>query len=264
MIRQEKVLSIVNEHHYKPDYFASNVINRHSKTIGMIVPDVTDFFFSKLIEGVESYLNPLGYVIMLCNSRHSQENEIKYLQELSHRSVDGILLATPNILPEKYALDSGFYQKMPIILIDRGLNRRDNGRLIVKEYEGAYQAVSLFIENGHTKIGMLKETTGYYQLEERFNGYRHALKDHGLPFNGKFVEHGELTVQGGYTASKNYSNIKISRLFFAGMMPWRSDAIRRSMNWAKNPRRYLSHRIRWIKAVRIHDSAIDDSAAAKF
>lgn len=137
---RKKVLSIVNEHHYKPDYFASNVINRHSKTIGMIVPDVTDFFFSKLIEGVESYLNPLGYVIMLCNSRHSQENEIKYLQELSHRSVDGILLATPNILPEKYALDSGFYQKMPIILIDRGLNRRDNGRLIVKEYEGAYQA----------------------------------------------------------------------------------------------------------------------------
>ena len=129
---RKKVLSIVNEHHYKPDYFASNVINRHSKTIGMIVPDVTDFFFSKLIEGVESYLNPLGYVIMLCNSRHSQENEIKYLQELSHRSVDGILLATPNILPEKYALDSGFYQKMPIILIDRGLNRRDNGRLIVK------------------------------------------------------------------------------------------------------------------------------------
>ena len=213
---RKKVLSIVNEHHYKPDYFASNVINRHSKTIGMIVPDVTDFFFSKLIEGVESYLNPLGYVIMLCNSRHRQENEIKYLQELSHRSVDGILLATPNILPEKYALDSGFYQKMPIILIDRGLNRRDNGRLIVKEYEGAYQAVSLFIESGHTKIGMLKETTGYYQLEERFNGYRHALKDHGLPFNGKFVEHGELTVQGGYTASQKLLKHKDITAIFCG------------------------------------------------
>ena len=62
---RKKVLSIVNEHHYKPDYFASNVINRHSKTIGMIVPDVTDFFFSKLIEGVESYLNPLGYYAIL-------------------------------------------------------------------------------------------------------------------------------------------------------------------------------------------------------
>ncbi len=66
---------------------------------------------------------------MLCNSRHSQENEIKYLQELSHRSVDGILLATPNVLPDSYSLDSGFYTNMPIILIDRGLNRRDHGRL---------------------------------------------------------------------------------------------------------------------------------------
>ena len=213
---RKKVLNIVNEHHYKPDDFASNVINRHSKTIGMIVPDVTDFFFSKLIEGVESYLNPLGYVIMLCNSRHSQENEIKYLKELAHRSVDGILLATPNVLPDDYSLDSGFYKNMPIILIDRGLNTRDNGRLIVKEYEGAYQAVSLFIKNGHTKIGMLKETTGYYQLEERFNGYRHALKDHGIPFNGKYVEQGELTVQGGYEASKRLLKHKDLTAIFCG------------------------------------------------
>ncbi|MFV0560421.1 MAG: LacI family DNA-binding transcriptional regulator [Enterococcus sp.] len=199
---RRRVLDIVHEYHYKPDYFASNLINRHSKTIGMIVPDVTDFFFSKLIEGVESYLNPLGYVIMLCNSHHSQENELKYLDELAHRSVDGILLATPNVLPSAYSLESNFFKQLPIILIDRGLNRRDEGRLIVKEYEGAYQAVSHLIEQGHTQIGMLKETTGYYQLEERFNGYKTALKDHGLPFRGKLVEPGELTVQGGYEAAK--------------------------------------------------------------
>jgi LacI family transcriptional regulator len=63
---------------------------------------------------------------------------------------------------------------------------------------------------------MLKETTGYYQLEERFNGYRHALKDHGLPFNGKFVEHGELTVQGGYTASKKLLKHKDITAIFCG------------------------------------------------
>ena len=49
---RRKVLAIVEEHQYKPDFFAANLINRHSKTIGMIVPDVTDFFFSKVIEGV--------------------------------------------------------------------------------------------------------------------------------------------------------------------------------------------------------------------
>ena len=199
---RKRVLDIVNKHHYKPDFFASNLINRHSKTIGMIVPDVTDFFFSKIIEGAESYFNPLGYMLVLCNSRHSQEKEIQYLRELSHRSVDGILLATPHQLPDEYSLKSGFFDDRPIILVDRGINQRDNGRLIVKEYEGAYQAVSYLINNGHQNIGMLKESTGYYQLEERFNGYRHALKDHQIPFKGRYVESAELTVTGGYDACK--------------------------------------------------------------
>lgn len=210
-----RVLQVVEEYQYKPDYFASNLINRHSKTIGMIVPDVTDFFFSKIIEGVENYINSLGYVIILCNSRHSQEKENQYLEELAHRSVDGILLATPNVLSEEHALNSGFYKHMPIMLIDRGLNQRDNGRLLVKEYEGAYQAVDMMIKDGHKYIGMLKETTGYYQLEERFNGYRQALKDNLLPFTGRFVSSGELTVSGGYEAAKELlqKNKEITAIF---------------------------------------------------
>ena len=87
---RNKVLAVVAENHYKPDYFASNVINRHSKTIGMIVPDVTDF--SKVIEGVETYLNSLGYMILLCNSKHDSEQAMQYVSELIHRSVDGIIL----------------------------------------------------------------------------------------------------------------------------------------------------------------------------
>ncbi len=199
---RQKVLDIVDEYHYKPDFFASNLITRHSKTIGMIVPDVTDFFFSKIIEGAESYINPLGYMLVLCNSRHSLDKEIQYLQELSHRSVDGILLATPNQLPEEYAVTSDFYRHRPLILIDRGINQRDVGRMLVREYEGAYQAIRYFIKMGHKNIGLLKEVTGYYQLEERFNGYRNALKEAGIPFKAKYVEEGELTIEGGYQAAQ--------------------------------------------------------------
>lgn len=213
---RKRVLDIVNKYHYKPDYFASNLINRRSQTIGMIVPDVTDFFFSKIIEGAESYINPLGYMLILCNSRHNQEKELQYLEELSHRSVDGILLATPHLLPNEYALDNGFYKKRPVILVDRGINQRDSGRLIVKEYEGAYQAVSYLLDHGHQQIGMLKESTGYYQLEERFNGYRHALKDHGIPFKSRYVVTEELTVTGGYQATKELLKHKEITAIFCG------------------------------------------------
>lgn len=199
---RKRVLDIVNEHQYRPDYFASNLINRHSKTIGMIVPDVTDFFFSKMVEGVEKYLNPLGYMLILCNSQQSLKKEIQLLQDLNHRSVDGVLLATPNLLPEEYAYGHDFYRRMPLILIDRGINQRDTGRLIIKEYEGAYQAVHYFAKQGHKHIAMLKENGTYYQLQERFNAYRHALKDAGIPFKKQYVAVGDLTIEGGYQMAK--------------------------------------------------------------
>ncbi len=199
---RQRVWDIVNKYNYKPDFFASNLINRRSKTIGMIIPDITDYFFSKIVEGAEQYVNALGYMVVMCNSQQSQEKELGYLEELRHRSVDGVLFATPHQLPEAYALGSDFYRGMPIILIDRGINQRENGRLIVKEYEGAYQAVTYLLKEGHREIGMLKESTGYYQLEERFNGYREALKDGGIPYKGRYVATGELTVEGGYLAAR--------------------------------------------------------------
>ncbi|MBD9903113.1 MAG: LacI family transcriptional regulator [Enterococcus sp.] len=199
---RRRVLEIVNEHQYRPDFFASNLINRHSKTIGMIVPDVTDFFFSKMVEGAETYLNPLGYMLILCNSQQSLEKEIQLLQDLNHRAVDGVLLATPNLMPPEYAYGSDFYRKMPLVLIDRGINQRDTGRLIIKEYEGAYQGVSYLIQQGHEHIALLKEDGKYYQLQERYNAYRHALKDGAIPYKKNYVAAGELTIDGGYKAAK--------------------------------------------------------------
>lgn len=211
---RRKVLAIVEEYHYKPDFFAANLINRHSKTIGMIIPDVTDSFFSKVIEGVESYLNPLGYMIILCNSRHDKEQEKRYLNELSHRSVDGILLATPHQLDQEHALDSDFYRQHPIVLIDRGLNERDWGQLLVEEYEGAQQVVRMLAAAGHRYIGMLKENAGYYQLTERVNAYRQVIKEQQLPFKESYVGSGALTIAGGYQAAKKVlQNPEITAIF---------------------------------------------------
>ena len=215
---RQKVLAIVDEYQYKPDFFAANLINRHSKTIGMIVPDVTDFFFSKVIEGVESYLNPLGYMIILCNSRHDIEQEKRYLNELSHRSVDGILLATPNHLEGEHKLGSEFYRKRPIVLIDRGLNDRDWGQLLVEEYAGAQDVLRMLVEKGHRHIGMLKESQGYYQLTERVKAYRQVVFEYQLPFEESYICSGQLTISGGYHAAKEVLKMK-----------WRSVAIKRFM-----------------------------------
>lgn len=213
---RKKVLDIVDEYQYKPDFFASNLINRHSKTVGMIIPEVTDSFFSKIVEGAEAYLNPLGYMLILCNSYHSSQKEVQLMQELAHRSVDGILLATPNILPDEFKVGSDFYRNRPLVLIDRGINTRDTGRIIIKEYESVYQVIDFLIKKGHRHIGLVKEDSTYYQLEERYNGYRHALKDNGIVFRHSYIGDGELTVEGGYQAAKEVLKHRDVTAIFCG------------------------------------------------
>lgn len=102
---------------------------------------------------------------------------------------------------------------IPVILVDRGINPRDSGRLIVKEYEGAYQAVHHLIQQGHQHIGMLRESAGYYRLTERVTAYQHALQDNNLPFRPHYVCAGELNLHGGYAAAKEVLKMKKSQQF---------------------------------------------------
>lgn len=200
---REKVLKIVAETNYKADFFAQNMITKRSKTIGMIVPDVTDFFFSKLIEGVETYLNSLGYMIILCNSKHDEALEKKYFEELMYRSVEGIIIATPNVLDQDIMSVCLREKKtQPVVLVDMGKNQRNEGKLIVEEYKGVYAAVEYLIELGHQKIGFLREVDDYYQLSERITGYLNCLEDFKIPYDPALVAESYLTIEGGYNGAK--------------------------------------------------------------
>lgn len=194
---RQKVLKAVEEHDYNPDYFAKNMVQRQSKTIGMIVPDVTDFFFSKVIEGVETYLTKKDYMILLCNSNHSAEREKNYIKQLRNRSVAGIILASPNSIE----LESNL-KDSPYILIDRGINTREEGNLLVKEYEGVYEAIQHLIDNGHKKIGMLTNESGYYEMTERYQAYANCLVDNEVVVDKTYIEDGPVTIEGGYTSAK--------------------------------------------------------------
>ncbi|MGX7014289.1 LacI family DNA-binding transcriptional regulator [Vagococcus silagei] len=194
---KQKVFQAVEKYDYSPDYFAKNMVQRESRTVGMIVPDVTDLFFSKVIEGVETYLNRKDYMLLLCNSKHSTEMERGFIKQLQNRSVAGIILASPNALELEKKM-----KHLPYILIDRGLNTREQGNILVNEYDGFYNSVKYLIDAGHTKIGMLTNETGYYEMTDRFVAYQKCLKDHGLEFHSEFVEDGPVTIHGGYVATR--------------------------------------------------------------
>ncbi|WP_314067491.1 LacI family DNA-binding transcriptional regulator [uncultured Vagococcus sp.] len=211
---RQKVLKVVAETEYRPDYFAKNMVNPQSKTIGVIVPDITDLFFSKVIEGIETYLNEKGYVILLCDSHHSDEKEAHYVSELMDRAVEGIILATPNSIALDKLLDVKQYQSFPYVLLDRGINKRDGGNILVDEYAGAYEAVTYLIELGHRRIGMLANDSRFYKMDERTEAYRQCLADHQIAVEEPWIVSNAVTIEGGYLATKELlAKTNVSALF---------------------------------------------------
>ena len=207
---RKKVMRIVEEFNYQPDFFAQNMVMRKSKTIGMIVPDVTDFFFSKLIEGIEEQLNSLGYMILLCNTNHDKRLETKYFHELMRRSVEGIVIATPNFLEDDILKNPKVVNReVPLILVDLGKNTRNEGKLLVEEYQGVYDATTYLLENGHQDIAFLREVGDYYQLSERITGFLNCLEDHQVESNPRLIESSFLTIRGGYNGTKQLLEKKI-------------------------------------------------------
>ncbi|AOA00611.1 LacI family transcriptional regulator [Carnobacterium divergens] len=210
---RQKVLAVVKELDYKADYFAQNMVSKQTKTIGMVVPDITDLFFSKVIEGVEKHLNELGFMIILCNSNHSSEKENLYIEELLHRSVEGIILASPNPIHLPKLKNEDGSNKIPHILIDRGINKRDEGQLITNEFQGAYEAVEHLVNLGHREIGMLSNETSFYEITDRFYGYKKCLEDYQIPFQEEWIVSKNLTIKGGYEGAQQLLQQNITALF---------------------------------------------------
>lgn len=196
----EKVMRIAKENHYYPDFYARNLITKGNKTIGVILPDLTDFFFGQLFEGIEETFVKAGYSVMLYHSNHDKEREREGIKMMLERSVTGIIFATPYALTSEELSD--ITNRCPIVLMDRGCTPRDEGKIFVDEKSGMIHAVQYLYEQGYRKLALIRENESYYQLSERTEGFYEGLKQCGLEVNENRIVTNALSAEGGYEATK--------------------------------------------------------------
>lgn len=211
-LTREKVLKTAKEMSYKPNFFAKNMIVSHTNTIGMIVPEVTDPFFSQMVKGAEDYLNREGYMIMLCNSSNDKAREDLYVEELLHRAVDGLIIASPNILL------SGVINRMeekraPYILLDRQRNPRPEGNITIDDFKGGFMATEHLIKLGHRKIGIIISDTSFYNVHERYEGYLACMKEYKLTVQDSWIVSGDQTMNAGYLATQKLLKENVTAIF---------------------------------------------------
>lgn len=182
------VLEYAEKINYRPNPIALSLKERRSSSIGVVVCEIANTFFSQAINGIESIAYNKGYHVIISQSHESYEREMVNVQHLASRSVDGLLVSLSS-----ETKDIGHFMKLhekglPIVFFDRVTNEIVTHKVIVDNYKGSYDATVHLIKNGYKRIAHITSAPYLSITKERLDGYKNALSENGVAFNEKYVQ----------------------------------------------------------------------------
>lgn len=192
---KKAVLEYAEKINYRPNPIALSLKERKSKSIGVIIGEIANSFFSQIINGIESIANEKGYNVIISQSQDRFSLEESSLQYLTSRSIDGLLVSVSSETVITDTLKDIHKQGMPVVFFDRIIEDINTHKVIVNNFDGAYQATKHLIDCGYDKIGIICNTLKLSIARERLAGYEAALKDNGRKVSPKWIrycEHGGM------------------------------------------------------------------------
>ncbi len=183
------VLEYAEKNNYHPNPIALSLKERRSRTIGVIVAEIANSFFSQVINGIESIANSKGYNVIIAQSRESYDREMMNLQYLTSRSIDGLIISVSTETKDFSFLKELHQKGMPIVFFDRIVDEINTHKVTADSYKGAYDATTHLIKTGHRRIAAVANMAFLSISKERLGGYRAALEDNGLPVNENMIRH---------------------------------------------------------------------------
>jgi len=208
---KKMVVEYAEQFNYRPNPIALSLKERRSRSIGVVVCEIANNFFSQAINGIESVAYNRGYHVIISQSHESYDREIVNVEHLASRSVDGLLVSlsaeTEQVEHFKNLHDKGF----PIVFFDRITNAIDTHKVVADNYLGAYNATKHLIDAGYKKIAHVSSAAHLSISIERLEGYKAALKDNDIAYNESFIKncnHGGMIYKELEDSVKNLLKLK--------------------------------------------------------
>ena len=204
---RERVLKAAAELDYHPDFVALSLRARRTRTLGIVIPDITNPYFPLLVRGSESVSLARNYLLITVNTDDDSGRERKALSLLRFRKVDGVLLViAPGTGTPDHVLDLA-KSGIPVVCLDRRLTNRNFDSVLVDNIGGARNCVRHLIESGFRNIAMVSGPLSLETAEQRLQGYRLALREAGTPFNPNLIVKSNFREQGGFDAAVQLLNM---------------------------------------------------------
>ncbi|MBP7960357.1 MAG: LacI family DNA-binding transcriptional regulator [Caldilineaceae bacterium] len=198
---RQNVLAVIKELRYRPNLLARGLVTQRTNTIGLVIGDITNPFFSEVARGVQDVARAEGYNIFLANTDSLPDDERKVLRSLADHAVDGIIIF-PNSDNEELIGELAS-REQPIVLVNYLLNHEHVGLVTTDLYAGSRLAVDHLAAKGHQHIGMLAGSNLVVGNNQgrRLRGFRDGLAAYGLPDNPDYVRISPGNMEGGHAAA---------------------------------------------------------------
>jgi LacI family transcriptional regulator len=197
---RKRVEEAIRELNYSPNLLARGLANQKTLTLGVLVPDISNFFFPELVRGVEDKAKEEGYTIILGSSDNQLDKEEVYLKVFLSKRVDGIVLVKSPGAMSPYFLQLLNKSGPPLVLLDREYSDLLADSVVADDVGGGYLATKHLLELGHRRIGIICGVPGTSTTAGRLRGYEKALQEFHLKIDSSLVVTGDYQTESGYTA----------------------------------------------------------------
>ena len=184
---------------YVPNQTARNLVLRKSHTIGLVIPDIENFYFSSLAKAIEKEVRSAGYALLLASSENVSDGDINLCNMLIQHGVDGFILVVNDVesITDEY-LQAIRSLPVPYVMMDRIIDDISCDKVVGDNFTGGYLAAKHLADLGHKKIAGIFNTklcmNGSYRLE----GYKKALEEASIGFDESLVFESDYTIEDGY------------------------------------------------------------------
>lgn len=197
---REKILKIIIENNYIPNIAARSLVLKKTDTLGLIIPNIENPFYSRLSRGVIVTAEENNYSVIVCESKFDQLIGEKYLRMLIGRRVDGLLIAT-------LYLEDNFVKSLkktgkPFVILTCKLDKPGINYVIADDYKAGKEVVNYLVKLGHKNIAFLKGPD-VYSSNERLIAYKDVMEKNNLEIRDYFITENALDKKSAYEITLN-------------------------------------------------------------
>ncbi len=205
---KRKIVEAARQMGYSSNAFAANLRTKRSNTIGVIVPRLNSNFMSDAIAGIEKVANDANFNLIISQSLETMKKEITNCQTMLNNRVDGLLVSLAYDTVNIDHLETFVARNIPVIFFDRIYEHKSCPNIHINNFKAGYDVTDHLAKQGCKKIMHISAIGLHNVYEERYKGYREALKDNKLAFSDDMLIINNLSPQAGTEAAQQILQMK--------------------------------------------------------